>query len=398
MSRYPAISHTFILREKLALAAHGIHVEVASVNAVDRPASLLTADEQSEARATFYLKLRGAGSALNDQVAFAARYPIRFFRALVYALRLADSDLRKVVYSLFYLAEAVILARWMNRRQLTHLHVHFATPAATVGIILTKLGPFSLSVTIHGPDEFYDVPGYFLSEKVAVSKFICAISQYARSQMMKISPVAQWKKIHVTPLGVDPAHFSPREPIEQNGEFELLCVGRLVPAKGHHLLLKAAGSLQKAGCKVRVRLVGDGPDRQSLGRLAEELALPVAFEGAVNQDRIGLFYKQADAFVLASFAEGVPVVLMEAMAMEIPCISTWVAGIPELIRNGTDGLLVPAGDQEALARAIRKLIDEPQLRASIGVAGRKRVLEQYNLSVNVSRLATVFQTQLGGQS
>jgi len=148
-----------------------------------------------------------------------------------------------------------------------------------------------------------------------------------------------------------------------------------------------------------LRFVGDGPDRSSLEAdvAARGLGAAVVFEGAVNQDRIRALYAQADAFALASFAEGIPVVLMEAMAMEIPCVTTWITGIPELIRNGVDGLLVPPSDDAALAQALAVLMDDAAVRRRLGAAGRTRVLEAYNLSRNTERLAAIFRRRLGAQ-
>jgi glycosyltransferase involved in cell wall biosynthesis len=169
-----------------------------------------------------------------------------------------------------------------------------------------------------------------------------------------------------------------------------------VPAKGQHVLIAAVDLLVKMGRKIRLRLVGSGPDRESLERevVRRGLGDHVIFEGAVNQDHILEFYAQANAFVLASFAEGIPVVLMEAMAMEIACISTSIAGIAELIRNGVDGLLVAPSDEDALAAAIDALLNDLALRRLLGVAGRNRVIERYNLNCNVARLARIFTKHL----
>jgi glycosyltransferase involved in cell wall biosynthesis len=169
-----------------------------------------------------------------------------------------------------------------------------------------------------------------------------------------------------------------------------LCVGRLVPSKGQLILLRACDLLHSKGYSFRVRLVGAGPDREHLEAFAKQKGIAVIFEGAKSHDETRILMGRADIFALASFAEGVPVALMEAMAMEVPCVSTRVAGIPELIRDGLDGLLVPASSVEALASALQRLTEDPLLRRSFGVAGCKRVLELYNLPQNVGSLARVF--------
>jgi glycosyltransferase involved in cell wall biosynthesis len=212
--------------------------------------------------------------------------------------------------------------------------------------------------------------------------------------LMKLSSPIQWEKLKVAPLGIDSELFKPAGFRPNPRPFEILCVGRLVPTKAQHVLLASLDRLCRSGRDVRLRLVGSGPDRESLEKEVKcrGLASRVRFEGNVNQDRIRDIYASADAFVLASSAEGVPVVLMEAMAMEIPCVATHVCGIPELIRNEVDGLLVAPSDEHGLADAIARLMDDPHLRRRLGCAGRQRVAEKYELSRNVTRLAELFRT------
>jgi glycosyltransferase involved in cell wall biosynthesis len=397
VSQYPAISHTFILREVLALRKLGIDIVVASINSVDRSAEQLTKEERSEVARTFYVKKTSIFRVALELVHTFLRYPIRYMQSLVFALRLGQPDLKRMLFGLLYFVEAVLLARWMRKSQTTHLHIHFATPASTVGLIASHLTNASLSITVHGPDEFYDVTQYQLLKKIEGCLFLCTISRFASSQLMKLSPVKEWDKFEVTPLGIDPEKFPPKSRNAENGKFEILCVGRLVPAKGQHILIRALESVVKHGGDVRLRFVGDGPDRRSLEDFAERagVAARVFFEGSVNQDRICQFYNQADMFVLPSFAEGVPVVLMEAMSMELPCVTTRITGISELIRDGIDGLLVAPSDHEELSRTIERLMAEPKLRRDIGEAGRKRVMSCYDLDTNTSRLAEVFRRRLG---
>lgn len=397
VSQYPAVSHTFILREVARLRALGFGIEVASINDPDRAAGRLTAEERAEAATTFYVKRAGARGALRAHLRVAAAHPAAYARGLGAALRLGGTDARRLVYALLYFVEAVMIGAWMRDRGLRHLHVHFATPASTVGLIAARTFGITLSITVHGPDEFYDAPGYRLAEKIAGAAFICCIGAYARSQLMKLSPWEQWGKFELAPLGVDPAVFAPRPFRPDPAPFEILCVGRLVPAKGQHILVAAVDRLVRDGRDVRLRLVGDGPDRAGLERdvAARGLGGRVVFEGAVNQDRIRELYARADAFALASFAEGIPVVLMEAMAMEIPCVATFITGIPELIRPGVDGLLVAPSDDVGLAGALASLMDDPALRRRLGAAGRQRVLDRYDLQRNTERLAEIFRRRLG---
>jgi len=393
LSCYPAISHTFFLNEIMELRKHGCTVEVASINPPDRMRAQMPAAEAEEVKKTFYIKSRGALGAAAVAAKTLLLRPGVFIRGLTAALRLGNWDPRATLYALFYFAEALILGDWMRLRGLRHLHIHFCGPVATVGMIASTSWGFSYSLTVHGPDEFYDVEKFYLRQKIERARFILCISDFCRSQLMRIAAPEHWEKMHVVRLGIDPDVFFPMrkqiEPLEK--PLEILCVGRLVPCKGQLILLRACALLLASGYSFRVRLVGAGPDLEHLHAYAEQKGIPVVFEGAKSHDETRRLLGRADIFALASFAEGVPVALMEAMAMEIPCVSTRIAGIPELIRDGLDGLLVPASSAEALASALERLIEEPSLRRSLGVAGCKRALGLYNLPQNVSLLARVFR-------
>ncbi len=165
VSRYPAISHTFILREVLELRRAGFRIDVASINGADRAAGQLTQEERVEAASTFYVKGAGFSGALRAHLVVALQRPVAYLRGLRFARVLGGSDMRKLAMSVFYFVEAVMIGHWMIGRNLDHLHVHFATPASTVGLIVSKMFGVTYSLTVHGPDEFYDVPGYRLAEK-----------------------------------------------------------------------------------------------------------------------------------------------------------------------------------------------------------------------------------------
>ncbi len=398
VSQYPAVSHTFILREVRGLRAMGHEIHVASINPADRPHAAMTQEEREEAACTYVVKQVDIVALVRAHVTTLCRRPQAYGRGLWAALRLGGVDLRKLLWNLFYFGEAVLLGQWMNARRLTHVHVHFATPAATVALIAARIFPLTFSLTVHGPDEFFDVSGHRLAEKIAGASFICCIGSYARSQLMSLSPPSLWPKFAVSPLGVDLSVFAPRPFRSHSAPFEILCVGRLVPVKGQAVLLAACQQLVQAGRNVRLRFVGAGPGRDQLEAETARRGLcqQVEFAGAVNQDQLRIFYDAADIFVLPSFAEGIPVVLMEAMAREIPCVTTWIAGIPELIRHEREGLLVAPGDEEALTGALIRLMDDPALRLRLGGAGRRRILERYDLQRNTARLAEIFQQRIRG--
>jgi glycosyltransferase involved in cell wall biosynthesis len=213
---------------------------------------------------------------------------------------------------------------------------------------------------------------------------------------MKVSNYSQWNKIEVAPLGIDPAVFAPLPFRDAPETFEVVCVGRLASVKAQHILIDAIDHLRKQNWRVRLRLIGDGPDRKELEQnvAARGLTNDVIFEGWRNQDQVLAFYEQADIFALASFAEGVPVALMEAMAMEIPCVATRITGLPELIRDGVDGLLVTPSSVEELVEAIAKLMSDPELRRRLARAGRVRVMEKYELARNTAHLASIIRCRI----
>lgn len=390
-NQYPAVSHTFIYKEINELRKLDINVSTASINLCDRPPARLPDGERKAAESTFYVKSGGVLPVLRQSVRSLCRRPLASARGLWFTLRLGGSYKR-----LFYFAEALILGDWMWRSHLRHLHVHFGSAASSVAMIAARIFPITLSLTIHGPDEFYEVRKNYLKEKVEISRFVCCISNFTRSQLMKHSPTSEWHKLKLVPLGVDPAEFQPRPFRYDPSPFEIVCVGRLVPAKGQHILLRAFMRLVDQNRDVRLRFLGDGPDAASLKQMVAERGLnrQVIFEGAVNHERVRLALQDADVFALASFAEGVPVALMEAMAMEVPCVSTAIMGIPELLRHEIEGLLAPPSDDEQLFAALARLMDEPQLRRQLGRAGRNRVIQSYHLQDNTAKLAGIFQCNL----
>jgi colanic acid/amylovoran biosynthesis glycosyltransferase len=393
LSQYPTIGHTYLLRELHGLRELGWDIPTVSIRAPDRPIEDMPADEREEAVRTFYVLQGGAAAFVADQLAVLCRHPARYLGGVVYAIQLAGVDLRKCLYSAIYFAEAVRAGRWLMSRGVTHFHSHFST---TVALLITKVFPLTFSTTIHGPEEFVDPAGFYLPQKIAAASFVCAISGFARSQMAQLVPYEMWDRFEVSPLGIDLSVYEPGPFREAPEPYEIVCVGRLTPFKAQHILLESVRRLLAEGRNVRLRLVGDGPDRVSLEARIRKLGLAnrVILEGWKDQDEVRELYRNADIFALASSAEGVPVVLMEAMAMRIPCVATRIAGIPELIRDGIDGLLVTPSGPDELACAIARLLDDSGLRRRLAEAGRMRVREKYQMASNVARLSEIFRRRL----
>ena len=384
MSRYPAVSHTFFLNEIAELRRLGMEIHAASINS----AQSLSAVETTEAAQTFYVKDCGTGAALKCCLRTLFSRPGVVWRGLRAAL--GAEGVRP--YAFYYFAEAMLLGEWMQQRGLRHLHIHFGGPVASVGRLTAIAWGFGYSMTIHGSDEFYNEEKFHLREKVRDAQFVVCISEFCRSQLMRLVPADDWGKFLVGRLGVDVGVFVPRPVRTVAMPVEVMCVGRLVAAKGQRVLLEACRGLLERGVSVRVTLVGDGEDGAGLRAYVARSGIDgsVYFAGATSHAETQRLLAQADIFVLASFAEGVPVALMEAMASQLPCVSTYVAGIPELITSEQDGLLVPAGSVEALGWAIERLAKDASLRGRLGIAARERVVKDYNLRLNVERLAAIF--------
>lgn len=392
VSQYPALSHTFILREVLALRSQGVDVCVVSVRTCDRPGSALSADEAAEAKRTFSVKGAGLLHALLTQVRVLCRHPLGYLRGLLYAWKLTRGTPRLLVMYSFYFVQAVVAGDYFESRGVADIHTHFSS---TVLLILARIFRVRYSMTLHGSGEFVDVVGFHLAAKVAGAHFVAAVGRYGMAQILNASDPAHWHKVVVLPLGIDVDAFRSRRAPQRDTErqFRLLSVGRLSPPKGYPILVEAVARLRERGRNVALTLVGEGPER---GALEQWIALRklqdyVRLAGACNHDGLAAYYDASDAFVMSSFLEGVPVVLMEAMAMELPCVATSITGIPELIEDNVEGLLVPPADAGAIADAVEKLMDDPQHARQLGIAARRKVVAQYHLERNVARLAAEFR-------
>ncbi|MDG4560525.1 MAG: glycosyltransferase family 4 protein [Candidatus Competibacter sp.] len=390
VSAYPAISHTFILREIRRLRELGHTIITASINRPDRASEAMDAYEREEAARTYCLKADGVGGALAALGYWLKIAPVRLLRMLCFGFGISTGGRWWV--GLAYAVEAAMVARWMRREQAAHLHVHFGNVGASIGVLVKRLNGCHLSYTIHGPDEFDDVPGQRLALKMREADAVICISQFARGQLMRISAPEHWPKFQLCRLGVDPLQF--HFTLHEAGDIvRLLCVGRLTPAKCQVLLVRACARLRDAGLAFHLTLVGAGPDRARVEKAIadHDLQRHITLTGALNQSQVRDLFDRADIFVLPSLAEGIPVVLMEAMASGAPCVTTPVNGIPELIQHEKTGLLALPGDVDSLAEQLTRLIRDPALRHALATAAHDKVLADFDLERNVVRLGHIFE-------
>ncbi len=393
IGQFPAINHSYLLAEVRHLRSLGFEVSVVSVRPPDRPPEKLTRPEREEAARTYYVKSVPEMEVVFHNVSELFRRPLPYLRGLFFALRLAGNSARRAAYHLAYFAEAILLGRHMRRLGVAHVHASFS---ATVALIAARTFPVTMSFGVYGFGELHNPAETQLAERIAGAGFVRSISRFGRGQMMLSCDRSQWSKLVYAPLGIDPSEFVPAPGRSVSSEAHILCVGRLAPEKGQSLLLEALAALRSEGSTVTLRLVGDGPDRNFLeGRTAElGISSSVEFAGWVEQDRLMALYAQTDVFVLPSLAEGIPMVLMEAMAMQIPCVAPCIAGIPELIEHGVSGMLFAVADVQDLCNQMRKLLQSRDLCAQMGKEARARVLRDYDMARNTAHFGALMTEKL----
>ncbi len=391
VSEYPAVSHTFIRREIVELERNDITVFRVSLRRDDH--NLVDVDDIIERARTSYILDGKIAKFIAAFVSALARRPRALAKAGLAALRMTRRSSRPAVLHLVYLAEALVLARWVLQRDVQHIHSHFGTNGAEVAMLCHLLTGIPYSFTIHGPDEF-DRPEYLgLPAKVRHAAFVCVVSSFTGSQIRRWVPPQDWPKIRLVRCGLD-VDFLKKPPSRIVSKTELVTVGRLSAQKGQLILLGALEVLVREGVPFKMVIAGDGPLRPQLEQNIRELGLEdhVELAGWQSNSQVRALIRGARALVLPSLAEGLPVVLMEALALGRPVVTTYIAGIPELVTDQTCGWLVPAGNVEQLAIAIKQCLNAPDVVIqSMGTVGRKRVLEQHDIVRECRTLATLFR-------
>ena len=392
VSKYPAISHTFIEREIQALRERGVEVHTFSV----RPCP------ESEQRSELMRREAARTPVLIDDVRrdyprahaeLLRLAPKAWFATLGRAARSGDTTARARLWQGFYFAESVLLWHHMRARGLRHVHVHFANVSADVARLAVHIGRlvdgpdagWRWSLTMHGPTEFERVAEVDLAAKVESADAIACISDFCRSQLMRLVGPEHWDKMQLVRMSVDPDVYVPPADGRQgrdSGPLRILDVGRLVPEKGGPVLLEAVSLLRGRGIDVEVRFVGGGELETVLRRRIDELGLTdlVTLVGPVGQDDMLAQYHWCDVFCLPSFQEGLPVVLMEALATQAPVVTTRITGIEELVVDGVHGHVVAPGRADLLADALAALAADPDRRRALGEAGRAAVVAEFTPS------------------
>jgi colanic acid/amylovoran biosynthesis glycosyltransferase len=385
-SRYPHISHTFIRREIDALRAAGVEVDTFTVRRSEASDHFSYADMEADRTTTAILPiswarlLKAHGTALR-------RNARAYVRTLLDTVLAPATGMRMRIWRAFYFIEGMVLWWECERRGIRHVHAHFANVGADVARVAATYGRtdtggrWSWSFTMHGYTEFFDMRHFDLPRKTDDADAVVCISDFARSQLMIATPPETWEHLHIVHCGINVGDFVPGPERPDDGTLNILSLGRMVVEKGPRQLVEALALVVRSGVDATVTFAGDGPARASTAALAAELGVAdrVTFLGAVRPDHVIDQYHAADVFCLPSFAEGVPVVLMEAMSCQLPVVTTYITGIPELVTDGVNGHTVTPGRADLLADAICGLVD-PEIRRRMGVAGRSVVEREYDIS------------------
>ena len=391
LNTYPAPSHSFIRREVRALERRGITVQRFAMRPFDGP--LVDPSDREEAEVTEYVLAKGLLAMIWAVFLVGLRSPVRIYQALALALSTGWRSEAGLFKHLIYFLEAAIVARRVTEERLDRVHAHFGTNAACVAMLVGAMTGRPFSFTVHGPEEFDKPHAIALPTKIKRADFVVAISSYGRSQLCRLVDYRTWPRIKVVHCGIEPKHYTEPRPMPETRPVTLVNIGRFSEQKGQMLLIEAMAEVVRRGVDARLVLVGDGELRQPMERAISHAGLGhhITLTGWLDEAAVRREVENAHALVLPSFAEGLPMVVMEAMVSARPVIATWIAGVPELMQDGKTGWLVPAGDVESLVDAITALVNTaPDKLRRMGTTGRARVLLRHNIDVEAAKLAGRF--------
>ena len=394
-SSYPRATDTFIQREVLGLRELGIDI-ITSALRQPESANNVSPFIVNEHKKTTYFLPASPLELIKLNLSYLARSTSKYLKTLKLAFKTRRSGVKGTIYQLFYFQEALLLASYLEENKVEHLHNHFGDSSGMVTMLASQLSGVGYSITFHGPHIFFEPTLLALREKVKYAKFIVCISNYCKSQMMLFSDAEDWHKLQIVHCGIDINSYTiPQQPEKHADKpVKLLYVGRLAAEKGVPVLLRSLIALKNEGHEFHLTLLGDGPERAALEAevKAQGLERMVHFGGFASQETVRSTLQASDVFILPSFAEGVPVSLMEAMACGVPVIGTNVGGVTELIEHGVSGLVVAPSDEVALKNAIFSYLSNPALRESVKQAARKVVESQFNLELEINKLEQLITT------
>ena len=391
---YPSLTTTFIDREIVRLRDLGTQIFVLSLRPV-LAGTAFSSQQKRLAKETIYLLPPHFGRVVWATLFYAVSRPHVCIRLLLWLISRPHPRLKDRCMTLIHFLEGVYAAHVVSDRTFDHIHAHFLDRTATVALIVSRLHKCGFSVTAHANDIFRHP--VLVPEKIAQAKFVVTVAEYNRCHLLSTLPEGSADRISVIHPWVDLCEFDPATQDPEPTTFRIVSVGRLVEKKGHRYLVEACARLRERGLLLECLIVGDGPLRRELAAqikrnsLKEEVRLLGACSGAEVRQHL----KRCSVFCLPCVVaedgdrDGIPVALAEAMALEIPVVSTRVVGVPELVQPEA-GLLVSSRDSNGLAEALNALAEDPELRRRLGKRGRGVVARDFELSAGISRLARLF--------
>lgn len=391
LNTYPSPSHSFIRREIRALERRGLVIHRLAMRPFD--GDLPDPADREEAAVTEYVLAQGVLALIWALFIVGLAHPVRIYAALALAIRCGRRSDVGVMRHLVYFLEAAYVTRRAIELQLDRLHAHFGTNPATVAMLAQAMGAPPYSFTVHGPEEFDKPAAISLGHKAERADFVVAISAFGRSQISRWVPHRHWPCLHVVHCGIEPLTFAEPPPLPAERPLVLVNIGRFSEQKGQLLLLDAMAEVVRRGVDTRLVMIGDGEMRPAIERSISHHGLGnhVTLTGWLDEAGVLRELAQAHAMVLPSFAEGLPMVVMEAMASARPVIATWVAGIPELMQHGKTGWLVPAGDCAALVEAITDMSMTTDAKlGKMAKTARARALTRHDIDQEAQKLAALF--------
>ena len=404
VSRFPSVSETFVLYEMIELSRLGATIELFPLVrqhldvAHSESASWCDAAHWDAALDSYRPKalLKWTVTILAAQLYWLVRAPLRWLRTWFGVIRANAHSAKFLPRAIVATLQAASFAREMRNLGVDHIHAHWATHSATAAFVAHELAGIPFSFTAHANDIYVDQT--MLEDKIEAAEFLVTISEYNREFLRGLYGDVVGDNVVVIHCGVDPDVFaasSSRSDVPDGDDASVVvCVGRLTAKKGQSVLIDALAELGRRGCELACVLVGDGEDRPRLEAKAHDLGLgaKVEFAGRLGRDQVALRLGSCDVFVMPSVIddsgamEGIPVALMEAMAAGVPVVASAVSGIPELVEDDKNGLLVPAGDAGALADAIERLISDPRLGRDLAERGIETIHAEFDLAANAACL------------
>jgi glycosyltransferase involved in cell wall biosynthesis len=392
VSTWPRLSQTFVLTEVMAMERSGVPLRIFSVkDPGGEPVHAKVAEVRAEVT---YLSFRcGWQRIVRANLRLAQKLPGRYLRALGHAISYGRIGIVRRFFQACYLADL------LHNEQVTHLHAHFATAPTLVAMFASELTGIPYTFTAHARDIYVDTQHRLLRKQIAQARAVVTVSEYNREYLKReISPSSNGK-IHCIYNGLDLANFNFHCPRASDlGPPVILSVARLIRKKGLEDLIKAAAILKKLGRTFKMEIVGSGPLRAALENRVAELSLGdcVEFRGAQPQESVSSAYDRAAIFALPCVVtkdgdrDGIPTVILEAMASGVPVVSTPVSGIPELIDSFRDGVLVPPNNPLMLANALDRLLSDPELRDNLARAARAKIESAFLVEHSSSQLLSLF--------